>query len=274
MRFLPSLNTSCRGWYDTGRKNAIEKNASLHITGPYAFASSGLIGQSATMALLDPKTGEHVGQVLNDFQSNSVFDALSDVRTQLSDGGFPILITVEGELDTIVGPGFSVGDDPTAISELVLPFDKECDDEGVCNDNENMQGFEAIVNSMKSGHASLNAFTRTRLSGKGSQVVYTAQAPAIVSSIRPMDPSDFASGVEYRNYMFYSLGLCLTREGLLIPFQQIERDLQRQLNWAIVALAIWIICATTFVVYVSYLVASSITTPMLYLLGLIRAING
>ena len=54
----------CRGWYDTGRSLSIEKNVSLHITAPYVFAFSGLNGQSGTMPLVDPSTGQHVGQTL------------------------------------------------------------------------------------------------------------------------------------------------------------------------------------------------------------------
>ena len=269
-----SQPTRCRGWYATGKKKALEENELLHITAPYAFASSGLIGQSCTMALVDPTTGEHVGQVLSDFQSNSVFDALSVENTPLSKGGFPTLVTVQGEKDTVVGPGFEVGDEAVAIAELVLPMDKDCDEEGNCQGNQNWDAFQRIVDTMKAGQSSLHAFTRTRPTGKGTEVVYAAEAPAIVSSISPVDSSNFGSGVTYTDFLVYSLGLFLTRDGLLEPFQQIEDDLEAQLNWAIALLTIWIFGATAFVVYVSYLVASSITTPMLYLLALIRAING
>jgi hypothetical protein len=57
------FDARCRGWYDEGK--ALGKP---YITPPYVFATSQLlVASSATAPLVDPSTGQHVGQTLIDF---------------------------------------------------------------------------------------------------------------------------------------------------------------------------------------------------------------
>jgi hypothetical protein len=268
---IPFYPRSCRRWYDTGRKNAIKDNASLHVTAPYQFAHESIIAQSATSPLMDPRTGEHVGQVLLDFSSDSIFEALDKENIELSNGGFPILIAVQGDEkeNTVTGPGFLFGDAPREISELVLPQDYICNTQEC---DENLDGFADIVESMKKGEAGTTKFTRTTSDG-GAETVHISYAPVIVKSIRPLNSSDFASGIEGSEYLIYSLGLCETEKTLLEPFEEIKEDVTKQINVGIVILSIGIVVAILFIVYVSYIVTASITEPMLYLLELIRCIN-
>jgi hypothetical protein len=262
---------SCRSWYDTGRKKAIKDNASLYVTAPYPSADDGTIVQSATSPLMDPRTGEHVGQVLVDFFSDSILEPLDKENTKLTSGGFPILIAVQGDEkeNTVTGPGFLFGDAPREISELVLPQDYICNTQEC---DENLDGFADIVESMKKGEAGTTKFTRTTSDG-GAETVHISYAPVIVKSIRPLNSSDFASGIEGSEYLIYSVGLCETEKALLEPFEEIEEDVSKQINVAIAILSIGFVVAILFIVYISYIVTSSITEPMLYLLELIRRIN-
>ena len=272
----------CRSWYHTGRQNAIEENSTLHITAPYVYAgTNAFVAQSATSPLIDPHTGQHVGQVLNDFRSTNVANALVN-ETTLATGGFSILIAVQGsqQENAVIGPNYTVDDskrgvasalvvDPTEISVLVLPFDHGCST-ALCA--ENLESFRMIVESMNRGEEDRTSFRRSTLDG-GIETVHISYAPVNVNNPRPVDPSNFARGVEVSEYMVYSLALCETEEGIFDPFKEIERDATKQVPAAVAILAIGIFLSALFVVFVSYTVARSITEPMVILRDLIRSIN-
>jgi hypothetical protein len=237
----------------------------LHITSPYAFAQQEASGQSISMPLIDQSTGEFVGQVLNDFMSQSIFAALSDKNTPLSKNGFPIVISVQddGKNNTILGPGFAVGADRNDIVSVVLsPYDSM----------EKRRAFEDIVKSMQAGEPRSHTFLRTTTTGK-TETVHIAHAPILVRSISPVNSATLADGIKVGEYLVYSLGLCETEEGLLNPFKEIERDMRQQITWALIVLSCGIVGSTLFVIYISYLLTSSITEPMLDLLDLIRRMN-
>ena len=262
---------SCRGWYHHGRQLAIEEDTPLHITAPYLFSEGVTIGQSATAPLMDPNTGEHVGQVLVDFISNNVADTLGPAKTRFSKGGFPIMIAVQGDPDsnTVIGPGFVVGgDESKEISEVVLPFDHNCTKQ-ICS--ENLARFQKVVASMKLGLEGTESFTRTTRHGR-SETVWISYSPSKVESIRPIG-TNFGSGVNVTEHLVYSVGLCEPEDDLLEPFVEIETTMRTSLRWVIGGLAGAMILAALLVVYVSYLVAASVTRPMRYLRELIRCIN-
>jgi hypothetical protein len=250
---------------------AIEQNISLHVTAPYAFAGGTTIGQSVTVPLVDPRSGEYVGQVLNDFLSNTIFGALVNKSTVLSEDGFPVLVAVQGnpEENTVVGPGYKIGDDATEISRVVLRQDYDCNS-AVCGARR--RAFSALVASMNAGESGRTNFTRESPNGE-EELVHIAYAPVKVKGIRPMDSSDFARGVEVIEYVIYSLSLCEPEEGLLKLFKKIEDDKAKAIRWAVVCIATGICFGALFVIYISYQVTKSITKPMLNLLEMIRCIN-
>jgi hypothetical protein len=238
----------------------MERNFSLHLTAPYTFVS-GEVAQSATSPLIDPSTGEHVGQVLVDFHSKSIFDALSFENTPLTDGGFPVLLAVQGDpsKDTVLGPGFDAGDVAKEISEVVLPKD--------------LVHFRRIVELMKGGDLDSNSFIRARPNGTGADTVHIAYAPVVIKNIHPVNSSKFSSGIVASKYFIYSLGLCETEDGLLQPFLEIETEMNRKILLALLILIFGILLAAVLIIYISCLVSTSIAKPMVDLLEMIRAIN-
>ena len=261
----------CRGWYDTGRRLALELGSSLHITAPYSFAISGRVGQSATSPVVDPSTGEPIAQVLNDFFSNSVFDALSPQNTPLAKNGFPVLIAVQGETaeNTVIGPGFNIGDDATEIARVVLPHDLDCKARKC---RENVETFRGIVESFQRVEVGDSHFRRTTPTGE-EETVYLAGSPVIVRNIRPLNSSDFARGIEVDDYHIYSLGLCETRPGLLEGFDALEDEVSRLERISAIVIAGTVILASLLIMLISYHVTASLSSSMLYLLDLIRSIN-
>jgi hypothetical protein len=250
---------------------AIESNISMYITAPYVFQSREINGQSVTLPLVDPRSGEYVGQVLNDFYSHAIFRKLDNTTTPLTEGGFPVLIAVQGrpEENTILGPGYNMGDNATAISRVVLRQDYDCNS-ALCEAR--IHGFGAIVGSMNSGASDTTIFTRESQNG-GEELVHISYAPVKLKGIRPLDSSDFGRGVEVVEYDTYSLGLCETQDGLLQPFKKIEHDISSAIRWVVGCVATGIFFGALFVIYMSYAVTMSVTEPMLNLLGMIRCIN-
>lgn len=244
----------------------------LHVTSPYRFALSSVItyGQSATSAIMDPFTGEHVGQVIVDFLAQATYETVEN-RTYYSQGGFPILVAVQGDTaDTIIGPGVSIDQETTSVTEGVLPYDIECSDESECNDR--IQTFRKIVEAMKNGESASTTFSRKMENGE-LETVHMAYSPVYVPSIGPINSSDFSRGVERSDYQIYSFAIVEPEEGVLKGFQGIENSTKKQTNIAIVVITLVIVAAALIVVYFSHRLAKSFTEPMIYLLDLIRYIN-
>jgi len=262
----------CRGWYADGKAKADSGAGHLHVTSPYLFVGEEeRVGQSATSPLMDPNTNEHIGQVLVDYLPNSIFTTLND--TVLAPGGFPALITPSSDVlgtDTVVGPGFSLDKEGKAIEELVLLDDKlYCEDMVECS---TWIQFEPILTDMKAGESGSASFTRTGPSGTEEEVDI-AFSPVIVKSFRALNSSNMASGVEQQDMLIYSLALAETKGGVTQSFQSIDGFVTREVNICIVVLSLLIFFSTILVIFIANRVTSSMTRPILHLLGLIKDIN-
>ena len=177
------MSVRCREWYHTGKTKAKRNKEPLYITSPYSF-SSGNIGQSATSPLIDPRTREHVGQVVVDFISGPIYKSLDHRNTHLTDGSFPILITTSSDADSVVAPGFSaLNESARAVSEFVLPHDHQC---GKWTCVRNMEGFNEILSSMKRGEEGIANFTRTTSTGY-AETAHIAYAPVVVNGFHQID---------------------------------------------------------------------------------------
>ncbi|CAJ1915438.1 unnamed protein product [Cylindrotheca closterium] len=268
----------CREWYDTGKKQYESDGTSLYVTSPYSFASNDLIAQTATTALFHPQSGEHVGQVLLDFRTTSIYNAL-DVETDLKEGGFPVVVTTAGNVgDTVIAPGFEYATESAVpVASKVLAYDYGCDD-GDCTNNLNR--FAEIIASMKAGDSSNEAenpnvniqFDR-RKEDRSSETYFMAYAPVNVKSFDIVDSSDFSRGVKTSDFLIYSVGLANSKETMLAPFRGMEKKVNESITLAVIMLSVIVAFATLAVVYISRRLASSVTKPMLYLLELIRSIN-
>lgn len=265
---------SCRGWYNTGKEMYTARKEMLHITSPYLFASGfsePIFAQTATIPIFDPSTNEHVGQTYLDFLATPIYEALQD-NTYLGSEAFSILITVElGESpETIIGPGVSEGEDSRHILDAVLPYDSNCSSSNGCELRRSE--FEVVVTSMKQGESKEVAFSRKKADGE-LETLHLAYAPIYVTSIEPVDPSDYSRGVYRKRVLVYSLGLIATEQQMLLPFYEIENATKQQTNIAVGVLAVIIFLATLSVIYISHRLASSFSEPMIYLLRLLQHIN-
>jgi len=253
-------DSRCRGWYHQGEEKAMAgTNAShLHITTPYLFPDK-IVGQSVTSPLIDPQTQGHVGQTLVDFLPNSVFTSLGRDNIKLSDGSFAIVITPQPDSkghDTVYGPGFSLSGEGEAIQDVLQADDT----------------FDSILNQMKFGQRGKGEFIRARSNG-GEDEVFLSFAPVYVKNYYPVDSSDITRGVQSEEILVYSLALAETADGLISSFNNIDAFSSRTVDICIGVLSAIIIISAILIVWIAFRVTSSMTKPILQLLGVMKSIN-
>lgn len=260
----------CREWYDTGRSLYHGFGNSFYLTAPYQYGA-GNFAQSATSPLVDPQTKRHVGQALIDFNSNNIFEALGHQNTPLYGMGYPVLITANPDSfvgDTVIGPGFASDGPAPSIEELVFSGAEGCAG-SVCT---GQQEFRDAVSLMKRGSYGSSRFPKKGDDGS-VRTMNIAHAPVVVKVHSPKNSSDFARGIDAGEQVIYSLGLIISIEGLLEPFEAIEENIDRQMDVAVITLCIAIVVAGIILVYISATVAASIAKPMVYLKSLITHLN-
>ena len=232
----------------------------LHITAPYVFAAGNLIGQSVTSPLIDPQTQRHVGQTLVDFLPNSIFESLSRDNIKLSDGSFAIVITPKTDSkghDTVYGPGFSLSGEGEAIQDVLQADDT----------------FDSILEQMKTGRRGKGKFIRAKSNGQEEDKVFLSYAPVYVKNYYPVDSSDITRGVQSEEILVYSLALAETADGLISSFNNIDAFSSRTVDICIGVLSAIIIISTILIVWIAFRVTSSMTKPILQLLGVMKSIN-
>lgn len=263
----------CRRWYDDGRQLALDEARYLHVTAPYEFVTGGQrieFAQSATSPLIDPETGEHLGQVLLDFLPARMVRSISE-ETVLGDGGFPFLVSADfdSEFDTVIGPGYFPEDEPISITDLILKYDKLCDSDR-CKSN--VDAFVEVIKEMKNGSIGNATLYRVDENEK-VETLLLSFAPVTVPSFRPVDSSDFSRGLEASEYTIYSLALVESENGILEAFEPIRDVTDQQVARAIGILSTLLIFATILIVFISLRLTESIAEPMVYLLEIIRSIR-
>lgn len=216
-----------------------------------------------------------MGQVLVDFETRPMYEALEE-DTEFAEGGFPVLITTRGEIgDTVIAPGFQWAfETAVPVAQKVLPYDYVCTDVDCVG---NVNRFNEIVSAMKNGQIverqdDYVEFSR-RTGNEAQESIIIAYAPVNVQMFQVEDSSEFSRGVTVADFLIYSLAFAQSKASILEPFRVIQNEMYKSIKLAIIILSVVIAVATFLVVYFSHRLAFSITTPMLYLLHLIRSIN-
>jgi hypothetical protein len=184
------------------------------------FATGKEVATSATSALFDPITGEHVGQTLLDFTPGGIFGNLVNTNAEISIVVSPISDASGG--DTVIGPNHDAGSDPAPVGDVVLPMD--------ARDSANRLDFDQkIVKHMKSGEFGNGAFTRTEGENKDEQRTYVmAYAPIKLRVLNIHRPDQYSEGVSEFTEFIFSLGVARLDDSLRGPFRAIKDDVSDQ----------------------------------------------
>lgn len=234
----------CRGWYDEGKRSE-----SLHLTAPYVFAATREVANSVTFPLVDPDSGEHVGQTLIDFFPDGIeHSSTADDRHQ---NGFIMIVTPESDAlggDTLAGPGYSWGSTSPPIEELVMPCDEPS--------STNRRRFEAVLlKSMKEGDSNETTFRRrvfvrdgdTLTCEKAEETLFIAYRPITLRELYPLRHDEFHRGVNVSDILMGSLGYVVPTGDLAAPFDAIEDQVESDINKSI-SILIGLIAATAAIV--------------------------
>jgi hypothetical protein len=182
------------------------------------FATGIEVATSATSAIIDPATGEHIGQTLLDFTPGGIFGNLVNTNAEISVVVSPIADATGG--DAVIGPGHDAGSDPTPVGDVVLPLNTR--------DSPNRLKFdENIVKPMKSGGSGYKYFTRNEDGGEQRKYVM-AYAPITLRSLKIPRPDDFSEGVANHTEFVFSLGVARLEDNLRRPFVEIQDDVKEE----------------------------------------------
>jgi hypothetical protein len=226
----------CRGWYGAGKERALEGDP-IYLTPPYRFAAVTDVGTSAVSPLIDPRSGEFIGQTLIDFSPLQMLKALDETNSYFY---YVISPSTSASDDTIIGPGHPIGDDPAAIADVILPLD--------ALDSKNRADFANVIYEMKEGQSGEALFTRTAENGAAEKIML-AYAPVYARTLSPARPDDFARGSNYSHMLLYSVAVARLEKTLAKPFIEIEDDIRENLGViAIVYLSLVIVVSLFCVV--------------------------
>lgn len=269
----------CRDWYDTGKAMALnsENVTSMYIAPPYEFVSLGLTASSVIQGVTDPRTGEHIGQSVVDFQQ---FEMVNFGLLKRDDG-FHFVISPSGDDstgDTVVPPDrILMNDFDTAlIGDLILPYDDK-------NSSNRRQFDELMSKEMKAGRSCLANFTRTTKSTVKDgddlvvryheETIWLAYDPIHVRALDAVQIDDYSKGVNVSHPLVYSLGVGRTLESLEKPFMNFKEDasekLQRNVNVYIGMTILISLLATV----ATCMISVAVTRPMITLLTVVQNIN-
>ena len=242
--------------------------------------------------MFDPNNGKFLGITLI-FLSQSIVDSLKE-DNQLTEEGFPILISTQVGgfcADTIVGPGFNLGDLDQPIEELVLPHEMhKCSGLDLNASMTNMQDtgklteglselcrsvwsdFNNITGRMRAGKSGLGCFTRTTEDG-GNENIFIFYAPVTAQTSLPMNSSDFSRGTQESKTQIFSLALLQPELSVTAPYQAVNVLIKKRVNIFIGVVSALIFVVAVVVVFISFRVSESIIAPVMHLLMLVQQIN-
>jgi hypothetical protein len=250
-------DSRCKGWYRDGKLAD-----TLHLTAPYVFALKGEVATSMTFPLVDPTSGEHVGQTLIDFLPEGLMEVTEVGDNHTFDrrrNSFTIFVTPSSDAlggDTLAGPGYAMGSTSPPIQSLVMP----CDDPS----SQNRRDFDAgVLAAMKQGQSGERSFHR-RAFVRNDDVVtcaateesmFISYAPVVIQSSKPVRSDDFARGVIVSEILMGSLGVVVSTENLSAPFAFIEKQATDTINSS-TTLFIGLIAATAAITIVILAIVS------------------
>lgn len=284
-------DSRCRDWYAAGKAAADEATAtktSVFVTAPYVYPRTTLVGSSVTQAIVDPKTGEHVGQALIDFLH---FDMEKFGLNQSSDR-FHIVITPSVDVsggDTVVGPDLKEdalpSDYANDIVDRVFPYDGD--------NSTNRNAFVQAISEMKLGHTCYGghhyveasedhvpSFTRTihavdenNLTTEHEESFRLAYDPVYIRALDSLQSDDYTRGLRVSKSLVYSIGLARTEASLEKPFKDFQRDAGQRLHTNVSIYMVLIVLVSVIATVITCRLSVVVTRPMIILLKVVQNIN-
>jgi hypothetical protein len=210
----------CRDWFAEGKRRYLDKGTPFYVTAPYSFAIEKTMGTSATAPLVDPRTGQYVGQTLLDFVPFGIREALTNFA-----GTTYIVITPEADGNgdnTVVGPDANADWVAAPIGDLLF---------NVSNTDPSYRTYfdSKVLPLMKNGTFATVEFDRPANDG-GSERLVMAVAPVRARVLKSLASDDFSRGVEVSTTHLYSVGVMRSQYTMHSPFDQAAAEVESQLG--------------------------------------------
>ncbi|CAB9519606.1 expressed unknown protein [Seminavis robusta] len=264
----------CRGWYVTGKELAQAENVtSLYIAPPYDFAGVPVEqkASSVTQAIVDPRSGEHIGQSLVDFLHFEVLNFLA----QHEEDSFHFVITPTEDAfgsDTVFAHGLGSLNARATIGDMVLPYDDV--------NSTNRMRFDEIVDDMKQDNSCFQNFTRTTIETAedgtvvaGEEMIWLAYNPVHVRALDAVQCDDYGRGLHVSQSMVYGIGLGRTKESLERPFIAFKEDAHEPLTRNVCVYLAMTILISLLATSVACRISVAVSRPIVNLLSVVRQIN-
>ncbi|KAL3919467.1 MAG: hypothetical protein SGILL_003738, partial [Bacillariaceae sp.] len=208
----------CRAWYDTAKREALSHGHSVHVTAPYKFATVDTVGNTAVSPLVDPTTGEFVGNTLVDFSTTEMYEILDDSDADI----FAVIISSVGpDAFELVSHSFNTEATPETAYDVVLPYNSK-------NSTAEAE-FKTILDQMNSGGRGSGSLIRIDKNGV-EETLYYSFAPIVFREVTPVMPSDFSRGAIAKEGVLYSLIMAKTEDELFAEFVAVSEQIQEQLK--------------------------------------------
>jgi len=228
--------------------------------------------QLASLPLNDPHSGDFVGLSSVVFSPVEIQNALREEETPLGERGLHILVSTKPYLngdDTVMSPELLHDNESPSRKLLDLLIENTgCnrrDDPG-CDRLENIAG---IVSDMQAGNEGQTQFKRYPEESEEEELVLFAYAPVNVTSVLPVDPSNFSRGVRTYTSSIYSLGLARSEETLQSTFS----DLLGTVGGALGVMSFLIFVEMMIIIYAAVQISISVTRPVAHLRELVDSAN-
>ena len=186
----------CRSWYAEAKERALDHNASVYITPPYQFANTDEIGNTAVSSLIDPKSGEFVGNNLIDFSTTDI----AKIASKISAKYYAVVIPNAKDGQNLVASShFSSKTTPKPITDVIMQFDPA--------NSSFVRDFNKVMLDMGSeGKGATCDLYRTNRRGEVEQFCCVYE-PVYYREVRPVQSDDFGRGTEVSTKFLYSVVL-------------------------------------------------------------------
>jgi len=261
-----------------GKTKGLGDGSPLFLAQPSFFSETGSTGMRATLPLVDPVTSEFVAESLLEFSAEYIADSMGPRRTvldKLGSGAFPLVLSYERNkrgANTIFAPDISFGQEELPVEEYLLGNDGCTDTFDFGEGCSRREAFQDVLEFTELRGFGGNRFERSDENNNLEEIQF-GFAPVVVTTHKPVDPSDFTSGLQRSETTVFSLWLCQSQKGAETSVARARRTMGRITTVALVILGT--ISAITFLVvlYISASVSMSITIPVSQLHSWIKQAN-
>jgi hypothetical protein len=207
----------CREWYADSKREALNKNNLLHISPPYEFATTDYVFNTAISALIDPTSGEYVGNVLIDFSASEIDNIVEDNKNE-----FYAVILPNTTKNVVASSELDDNATPKSIFDLMIPSDP--------TDSVNREYFSSIIDDMEKGGEGLKCeLNRTNKDGVQEEYCY-AFLPIYNRELKPVQPDDYSRGAEYSEKLLYSMIMFKKKDDLRYEYLMRSEDIKSSME--------------------------------------------